>query len=267
MIAWPLMAELVLGFGVRPARPVAGVARIGHRLGGIRPVQPGAWHFLPAVSHRQHGRQRGHHAEPGRGQRHGRQRHRARFARRQHLAWASARRWWSSSAPGPCSACSNAPAPVHAIGEPYLQMLALALLLDAYNASMASVMRAHLRTRDAMLNILAMHALHLLLCLPLMRGIRTDPGASACRASRWRWRSAAPSASPSTCAVALAPAPGSVGARLVDAARRNGSARCCTSGCPARPRTSPIGWRCWPRSRRSRAWAPRSWPRTPMPRR
>jgi len=52
----------------------------------------------------------------------------------------------------------NAPAPVQALGLPYLQMLALALLLDAYNASMSSVMRAHLRTRDAMFNILAMHA-------------------------------------------------------------------------------------------------------------
>ncbi len=64
----------------------------------------------------------------------------------------------------------NAPAPVLELAQPYLQFLALPLLLDAYNASMASVMRAHLRTRDVMFNILAMHGLHLLLCLPLMRG-------------------------------------------------------------------------------------------------
>jgi putative MATE family efflux protein len=98
----------------------------------------------------------------------------------------------------------NAPAPVHDIGQPYLQMLAFALLLDAYNASMASVMRAHLRTRDTMLNILSMHALHLLLCLPLMRGIGPIPAfglpgfALAMAISRafgvavhlllWRWR-------------------------------------------------------------------------------
>ncbi len=98
----------------------------------------------------------------------------------------------------------NAPEPVLAVGAPYLQMLSLALLLDAYNASMAAVMRAHLRTRDAMFNILAMHSLHLLLCLPLMRGIGPIPAlglpgfALAMALSRgfgmlvhlglWRWR-------------------------------------------------------------------------------
>ena len=70
----------------------------------------------------------------------------------------------------PLFALLDAPAPVLAIGGPYLRMLALALLLDAYNASMSAVMRAHLRTRDAMFNILAMHAVHLLLAFPLMRG-------------------------------------------------------------------------------------------------
>ncbi len=105
---------------------------------------------------------------------------------------------------GPLLGLLNSPAPVLAIGEPYLQMLALALLFDAYNASMASVMRAHLRTRDAMLNILSMHALHLLLCLPLMRGFGPIPAfglpgfALAMAISRavgvamhlmlWRWR-------------------------------------------------------------------------------
>ena len=48
-------------------------------------------------------------------------------------------------------------------------------MLDAYNASMASVMRAHLRTRDVMFNILGMHSLHLLLCFPLMRGWGSIP--------------------------------------------------------------------------------------------
>ena len=98
----------------------------------------------------------------------------------------------------------HAPAPVQGLGQPYLQMLAFALLLDAYNASMASVMRAHLRTRDTMFNILSMHALHLLLCLPLMRGYGPIPAlglpgfALAMAISRafgvavhlllWRWR-------------------------------------------------------------------------------
>jgi putative MATE family efflux protein len=65
----------------------------------------------------------------------------------------------------------RAPAAVAAVGTPYLQMLALALLLDAWNASMSAVVRAHLHARDAMLNILAMHALHLLLALPIMHGL------------------------------------------------------------------------------------------------
>ena len=105
---------------------------------------------------------------------------------------------------GPLLALLHAPAPVHALGQPYLRMLAFALLLDAYNASMAAVMRAHLRTRDTMLNILSMHAVHLLLCLPLMRGWGPIPAlglpgfALAMAISRafgvaihlllWRWR-------------------------------------------------------------------------------
>ncbi len=98
----------------------------------------------------------------------------------------------------------NAPAPVLALAQPYLQTLALALMLDALNASMASVMRAHLRTRDVMFNIMAMHGLHLLLCVPLMRGLGPIPAlglpgfAVAMALSRtfgvamhlllWRWR-------------------------------------------------------------------------------
>ncbi len=76
---------------------------------------------------------------------------------------------------GPLLGFLDAPGPVQALGAPYLQMLAWALMLDAYNASMSAVMRAHLRTRDAMYNILAMHSLHLLLCLPLMRGFGPIP--------------------------------------------------------------------------------------------
>jgi len=65
----------------------------------------------------------------------------------------------------------SAPSDVLPLATPYLQVLAMALGLDAYNASMAAVMRAHLRARDVLLNILSMHALHLLLCWPLMRGV------------------------------------------------------------------------------------------------
>jgi putative MATE family efflux protein len=99
---------------------------------------------------------------------------------------------------GPLLGLVKAPAAVQAAGAPYLQMLALALLLDAWNASMSAVVRAHLRAREAMFNILAMHALHLLLALPLMRGLGLGlPGfALAMAISRafgigvhlWLWR-------------------------------------------------------------------------------
>jgi putative MATE family efflux protein len=62
----------------------------------------------------------------------------------------------------------DAPADVRAAGAPFLLALAPALLLDAYNASFSAVLRAHLRTREAMLNVLAMHGVHLALCVPLM---------------------------------------------------------------------------------------------------
>ena len=79
-------------------------------------------------------------------------------------------------AAGPLLSVLRAPPDVHALALPYLQMLAPALMLDAYNASMASVLRAHMRTREAMFNVLAMHSVHLLLCFVLMRGVGTWPG-------------------------------------------------------------------------------------------
>jgi putative MATE family efflux protein len=98
----------------------------------------------------------------------------------------------------------QAPEKVAALAYPYLQVLALALLFDAFNASMASVMRAHLHARDVMITILIMHALHLALCIPLMKGFGPIPAmglpgfAVAMIISRvlgigihlflWRWR-------------------------------------------------------------------------------
>eukprot|EP01030_Chromulinospumella_sphaerica_P018509 gene18509-18376_t len=64
----------------------------------------------------------------------------------------------------------NTPAEVMPLALPLLQALALAMLFDAWNAAMASVMRAHLRTRDTLLVLVAMHITHLLLALPLMFG-------------------------------------------------------------------------------------------------
>ena len=98
----------------------------------------------------------------------------------------------------------NAPQSVMLIAEPYLRMLALVLLLDAFNACMGSVMRAHMHTADTLMTMIAMHVLHLLLSLPLMRGWGPLPAmgiigfAVAAAISRlfgiclhlmlWRWR-------------------------------------------------------------------------------
>ena len=65
----------------------------------------------------------------------------------------------------------NAPADVLPLAAPFLQALAPAMLLDAWNASMGGVMRAHLRTRDTLLVIVAMQVCQLALALPLMRGV------------------------------------------------------------------------------------------------
>jgi putative MATE family efflux protein len=69
----------------------------------------------------------------------------------------------------------SAPADVLPLAAPYLRMLALAIGLDALNASMAAVMRAHLRPRDVLVTILSMHGLQLALCVPLMQGVGPLP--------------------------------------------------------------------------------------------
>lgn len=75
----------------------------------------------------------------------------------------------------PLLSAMQASADVRQLAMPYLQVLAFALFLDAFNASMAAVMRSHLRTRETMLTILSMHALHIALCYPLMRGFGALP--------------------------------------------------------------------------------------------
>jgi Na+-driven multidrug efflux pump len=92
----------------------------------------------------------------------------------------------------------NAPVDLLPLAAPYLQMLAPALLLDAWNATMASVMRAHLRVRDTLAVILTMHAAHLAMALWLMPGLGLTGFALALAASRvlgislhlllWHWR-------------------------------------------------------------------------------
>ena len=98
----------------------------------------------------------------------------------------------------------NAPDDVLLIADPYLRMLALVLLLDAFNACMGSVMRAHMFTADTLFTMILMHVFHLMLSVPLMGGWGPFPPmgiigfAVAAALSRlfgialhltlWRWR-------------------------------------------------------------------------------
>ncbi len=90
----------------------------------------------------------------------------------------------------------NAPPEVLGLAAPLLQWMAPALLLDAWNAAMASVMRAHLRAREVLAVVVAMHALHLALALAWMPAHGLGGFAAALLASRalglalhgWLWR-------------------------------------------------------------------------------
>jgi putative MATE family efflux protein len=79
-------------------------------------------------------------------------------------------------AAGPLMRLLNAPVDVLPLAQPLLQWLAPALLLDAWNASMASVMRAHLRTRDTLAVMLVMLTVQMTLAVPLMTGWGSWPG-------------------------------------------------------------------------------------------
>jgi putative MATE family efflux protein len=69
----------------------------------------------------------------------------------------------------------NAPADLLWVAAPFLQMLALPLLFDAWIAVTAAVLRAHLFNRDTLLVVLVMHVLHLALAMPLMHGVGPIP--------------------------------------------------------------------------------------------
>jgi Na+-driven multidrug efflux pump len=79
---------------------------------------------------------------------------------------------------------------------PFLVALAPAMLLDAWNASMASVMRAHLRTRDTLAVMAVSQACHLALAWPLVPWLGLPGYALALVAARgaalalhlWVWR-------------------------------------------------------------------------------
>jgi putative MATE family efflux protein len=90
----------------------------------------------------------------------------------------------------------NAPPEVLPLAAPFLQWMAPALLMDCWNAAMASVMRAHLRPRDVLAVVVSMHALHLVLALAWMPAHGLAGFAAALAASRalglllhgWLWR-------------------------------------------------------------------------------
>ena len=173
-VAWPLLAELVLGFGVgfvgmwlvskESDTASAAFALANHVQGAFfllfRIISMGVGVVITQ--------------NLGAGNR--------RDADRTALASLGASTWLGLgsalvlfAATNTLLAAMQATADVRALAAPYLHVLAFALFLDAFNASMAAVMRSHLRTRETMLNILSMHALHLALCFPLMRGIGPLP--------------------------------------------------------------------------------------------
>jgi putative MATE family efflux protein len=99
---------------------------------------------------------------------------------------------------GPLLGLLNAPPDVRPLAVPFLQALAPAMLLDAWNAAMSSVLRAHLRVRDTLAVVIAIHVTHLALALLLMPAHGLPGYAVALAASRvlglvlllalWRWR-------------------------------------------------------------------------------
>lgn len=78
----------------------------------------------------------------------------------------------------------QAPVEVLPLAAPFLQALAPAMLLDAWNASMAGVMRAHLRVRDALAVVVVMHLTLLAMALVLMPTFGLSGFAIALVASR-----------------------------------------------------------------------------------
>lgn len=65
----------------------------------------------------------------------------------------------------------NAPDEILPLAGPYLALLAPAALLEGYNLTMASILRAHLHVRESLYVMVAMHLTHLALAVPLMLGV------------------------------------------------------------------------------------------------
>jgi putative MATE family efflux protein len=101
-------------------------------------------------------------------------------------------------AAGPLLGFVNAPPEVAPLARTLLQALAPALLLDAWNASMASVMRAHLRSREALFVVMVIQCVTLAVAFVAMPQLGLPGFALACFCGRavglalhvllWRWR-------------------------------------------------------------------------------
>lgn len=171
-VAWPLFAELVLGFGVSFVGMwlVSKESDTASAAFGLASQVQGAFFLLFRIVSMGVGVVITQNLGAGN----------RRDADRTALASLGASTWLGLgialilfAATGPLLAAMQATDEVRQLAAPYLNVLAFALFLDAFNASMAAVMRAHLRTRETMLNILSMHTLHIALCFVLMRGV--DP--------------------------------------------------------------------------------------------
>lgn len=168
-IAWPLLAELVLGFGVGFVGMwlVSKESDTASAAFGLANHVQGAFFLLFRIISMGVGVVITQNLGAGN----------RRDADRTALASLGASTWLGLgsalvlfAATGSLLTVMQATPDVRALAIPYLHVLAFALFLDAFNASMAAVMRSHLHTRETMLNILSMHAVHLALCFPLMQG-------------------------------------------------------------------------------------------------
>ncbi|MBV8035144.1 MATE family efflux transporter [Roseateles sp.] len=88
------------------------------------------------------------------------------------------------AAAGPLLSLVNTPAEVAPLARTLLQALAPALLLDALNANMSSVMRAHLRSREALLVVVVIQVVTLALALLVMPHLGLVGYALACVVGR-----------------------------------------------------------------------------------
>lgn len=87
-------------------------------------------------------------------------------------------------AAGPLLSLVNTPAEVAPLARTLLQALAPALLLDAWNANMSSVMRAHLRSREALFVVVVIQTVTLGVALVAMPHLGLPGYALACIVGR-----------------------------------------------------------------------------------